>query len=160
MRISLSSYAALFRARVLEAFGLVLGQCRIIVFVVCAHEKKGNLMKNNLVRRSVLFVLMASVWSVWSVLATVHAVEKNQATVITVEEMCGGCVTKITKHFAGVKDISDLKCDIKTKTVTFTPRKETELSSLKLWEEMDSIGKPPKKLVGPSGTFTSKPKVK
>ncbi len=115
------------------------------------------MMKNKLVRRSVLFVFMASVWSV---VATVHAVEKNQATVITVEEMCGGCVTKITKHFAGVKDISDLKCDIKTKTATFTPRKDTELSPLKLWEEMDGIGKTPKKLVGPSGTFTSKPKLK
>ncbi len=85
---------------------------------------------------------------------------KDLNTVITVSEMCGGCVKKITKDFEVSKEISELECDFKEKTVTFIPKKNTELSALKMCEEMESIGKPPTKLVGPTGTFMTKPKAK
>lgn len=86
------------------------------------------------------------------------ATEKDRNTVVTVGEMCGGCVKKITKHFASVKEIAEFKCDVEKKTVTFVPQKDVSLSPLKLWEEMEGIGKTPTKLVSPSGTFTAKPK--
>lgn len=78
-------------------------------------------------------------------------------TVITVGEMCGGCVKKITEHFDGAAGIVEVRCDIKSKSVTIVPTAGTTLSPLNLWESMDSIGKTPTKLVGPSGTYTSKP---
>ena len=83
---------------------------------------------------------------------------KKTNTVITVGEMCGGCVKRITAALEKMPDINDIKCDVKTKTVTVTPKKGKTLSPRALWEEMEKIGKRPTKLVGPSGTYTSKPK--
>jgi copper chaperone CopZ len=87
-----------------------------------------------------------------------EAGEKSAATVMTVKEMCGGCVKKITKHLQPMEGIASIQCDIKTKTVKVTPKSGHTLSPKVLWTAMDDIGKTPTKLVGPSGTFTSKPK--
>ncbi len=91
--------------------------------------------------------------------ALVHADEKKVTnTTVTVGEMCGGCVKQITKRFDKEKSISKIKCDIEKKTVTLFPAKDVRLSPKGVWEILESIGKKPKKLVGPDGTFTSKPK--
>ena len=79
-------------------------------------------------------------------------------TVITVGEMCGGCVKRIEAKLKPVDGIADVRCDIQKQTVTVLPDPKVKLSPKWLWEAMESIGKPPKKLVGPSGTFTKKPK--
>ena len=79
-------------------------------------------------------------------------------TVITVGEMCGGCVKKIEKKLKPMEGIGSVRCDIKAKTVTVVPKSNVVLSAKTLWEAMAEIGKTPKKLVGPSGTFTEKPK--
>ena len=84
--------------------------------------------------------------------------KQTVATTVTVGEMCGGCVKQITAHFEKIKEVAELKCDIKTKTVMLFPAKNVRFSPKKIWETMESIGKKPKKLVGPDGTFTSKPK--
>ena len=87
-----------------------------------------------------------------------EAAESKKSTVITVGEMCGGCVKRITAKLEKTSDIADIQCDVKAKTVTVTPEKSKTLSPRALWEAMEEIGKTPKKLAGPSGTFTSKPK--
>lgn len=79
------------------------------------------------------------------------------ATTITVGEMCGGCVKQITAHFGKIKEVAKINCDIKTRTVVLYPAKDIRFSPVKLWATMESIGKKPQKLVGPDGTFTSKP---
>ena len=90
-----------------------------------------------------------------------HADEKKLVTTtITVGEMCGGCVKQITAYFDKVKEVAKIKCDIETQSVVLFPAKDVRLSPVKLWEAMESIGKKPKKLVGPDGTFTTKPKKK
>ena len=116
-------------------------------------------MINSLFRTSVVVLLLVG-YMLAAVSFAHYDKEKDANTIITVSEMCAGCVKKITKHFEARQEISELKCDIKGKTVTFVPKKNTELSALKMWEEMESIGKPPTKLVGPTGTFTTKPKGK
>lgn len=78
--------------------------------------------------------------------------------VMTVGEMCGGCVKKITKRFDGVEGIAKVQCSIEKKSVTLVPKQNVRLSPKGVWEIMDSIGKTPTKMVTPSGTFTSKPK--
>ncbi len=83
--------------------------------------------------------------------------KKPVLTTITVGEMCSGCVKKITARLEQEKSIAKIKCDIPTKTVTLAPADNVRFSPKKLWEIMESIGKKPKKLVGPNGTFTSKP---
>lgn len=79
-------------------------------------------------------------------------------TTMYCSEMCGGCVKKITKHFDGATGIAELKFDVPSKSVTVVPAPGYQLSARALWEAMDQIGKTPVKLVGPTGTFTSKPK--
>jgi periplasmic mercuric ion binding protein len=85
-------------------------------------------------------------------------VAKSQSTVMTVGEMCGGCVTKITAKLKPMPEVGQVTCDIPTKTVTVTPAAGKTISPKTLWEAMDSIGKAPKSLTGPSGTYKSKPK--
>ncbi len=84
-------------------------------------------------------------------------VEKSNV-VMTVGEMCGGCVKKITKRFDGVQGIAKVQCSLQKQSVTLIPTKDVRLSPKGVWEIMESIGKTPKKMVTPSGTFTSKPK--
>lgn len=82
---------------------------------------------------------------------------EEQRTVITVGEMCGGCVKKINKRFEGLKGIAVVRCSIEHQTVTLVPEKGFRLSPRGVWEAMEGIGKPPQKMVCPAGTFTSKP---
>ncbi|QDS95177.1 Heavy-metal-associated domain protein [Roseimaritima multifibrata] len=77
---------------------------------------------------------------------------------MTVGEMCGGCVKKITKRFEGVKGISKVLCSIEKKSVTLIPEQNVRLSPKGVWEAMEGIGKTPIKMVTPTGTYTSKPK--
>lgn len=81
-----------------------------------------------------------------------------QTTVISVDEMCSGCVRSITQRLKRMPDVSTVKCNMATKTVTITPKSGKTLSPRTLWNAMQGVGSPPKKLVGPSGTFMSKPK--
>ena len=90
--------------------------------------------------------------------ATVDAASPKKPTIITVGEMCGGCVKKITARFDKIEGIAGVRCDVEKQTVTVGPEKGYTLSPRGLWEVMQNLGKPPKKLAGPHGTFTSKPK--
>ena len=49
-------------------------------------------------------------------------------TVMTVGEMCGGCVKKITKRFDDVDDVAKVQCDIEKQSVTLIPKKGVRLS--------------------------------
>ena len=71
--------------------------------------------------------------------------------------MCGGCVKRITAHFDKIKQVEKVQCDIDKKQVVLFPAKNVRLTPRNIWEVMESIGKKPSKLVGPDGTFTSKP---
>ncbi len=82
----------------------------------------------------------------------------SAVTTITVGEMCGGCVKRITAKLEPMEDVAKIRCDVKTNRVAVLPKQGRVLSPRALWEALDEIGKTPKKLSGPSGTFTSKPK--
>lgn len=110
--------------------------------------------------------LFRSAWFVLSVIALcmvvpsaslAEEIEKTN-TVMTVSEMCGGCVKKITKRFDDEKDVAKVECSIDKKTVTLIPKEGIKLNAKKMWEIMEGISKTPTKLVSPEGTFTSKPK--
>lgn len=105
-----------------------------------------------LVAASLLFLLLLP--------ASVRADDKKKPTntTVTVGEMCMGCVKQITARFDKDKGVSKVTCDIGKRSVNIIPAKDVRLSAKKIWEIMVSIGKKPEKLVGPEGTFTSKPK--
>ena len=80
-------------------------------------------------------------------------------TVITLKVLaCEGCAKKVAAKLAEVPGVGDIKTDVKSKTATVTPKGNSKLSPLQLWEAIEKAGKEPVKLVGPSGTFTTKPK--
>ena len=85
------------------------------------------------------------------------AEKEKRNTVMTVGEMCGGCVKKISKRFDGIEGIAKVQCSIEKKSVTLIPDNGVRLSPKGVWEIMESIGKTPTKMVTPDGTFTSKP---
>lgn len=104
-------------------------------------------------------VAAAVLTSFASGLATSVKAAESTMTVITVQvEMCGGCVKKIKTKLGEFAAIHDVQCDLKTKTVIITPERGQRLSPRELWEAMESIDKTPKRLIGPSGEFASKPK--
>jgi copper chaperone CopZ len=107
-----------------------------------------------LFRRSVLFLALMPLVAVCT---TVQAGNQERQTVVTVSEMCGGCVKNITTRLQKVSDVEKIECDIATKTVTITPKSDKTLSPKFIWETMAEIGKTPTKLVAPSGSFTAKP---
>ncbi|EKK03661.1 protein containing DUF1559 [Rhodopirellula baltica SH28] len=78
--------------------------------------------------------------------------------VMTVGEMCGGCVKRITARFDSVDAVEKVVCSIEKKSVALVAKEGVKLSPKGIWEIMESIGKTPKKMITPDGTFTSKPK--
>lgn len=102
-------------------------------------------------------VLCLSLMSLVAMSAALQAGNQDRRTVVTVGEMCGGCVKNITTRLQKVSEIEKIECDIATKTVTITPKADKTLSPKFVWETMAEIGKTPKKLVTPNGTFTTKP---
>lgn len=110
-------------------------------------------------RRTALSVVVALLAAAVLFPSPASAAEREKSnTVMTVDEMCGGCVKKITARFDGVKGIAKVQCSVENKSVTLIPDKGVRLSAKGVWEIMESIGKTPKKMVTPDGTFTSKPK--
>jgi copper chaperone CopZ len=109
-------------------------------------------------RRTGLSVGLALLTAAVLFVSPATAAEKEKTnTVMTVGEMCGGCVKKITKRFDGIEGIAKVQCSIEKKSVTLIPDKGVRLSPKGVWEIMESIGKTPTKMVTPDGTFTSKP---
>lgn len=81
-------------------------------------------------------------------------------TTITLEVLsCEGCARNVVAKLFEIHGVANVKTDLKTKSATVTPKSEVSLSPRQLWEAVEKAGKKPIKLQGPSGTFTSKPKM-
>ena len=101
------------------------------------------------------FTLLVAVVATASPLSAADGEKTN--TVMTVGEMCGGCVKKITKRFDGIRGIAGVRCSIEHQSVTVAPEPGVRLSPRAVWDLMAGIGKTPTKMVSPAGTFTSRP---
>lgn len=71
---------------------------------------------------------------------------------------CEGCAKRVRQNLEAVSGVSEVTTDLKAKTATITPKGDATPSPKSLWEAIEDAGKTPVKLLGPSGTFTSKPK--
>ena len=89
---------------------------------------------------------------------TVGAVT-NKTTITLQVLTCEGCAKKVAAELSEVPGVGSVKTDVKSKTATVIPKGNVTLSPLQLWEAVEKAGKTPVKLTGPSGTFTSKPKM-
>ena len=101
-------------------------------------------------------LIFAGLFSLGAFSATADAAPPPQDTVVTFGEMCGGCVKRINARLTTMPEIAGVKCDVATKSATVTPG-TSGVSPRVLWEALEEIGKTPVKLVGPTGTFTTKP---
>lgn len=105
------------------------------------------------------FCLLVVVVIILSASAAVRAAdEQPRWTAVTVDEMCWACARRITRKLESVESVGKIQCDTKTRRVFVLPKESYTLSPLEIWEALEEVGKKPSKLVGPSGTFSSKPK--
>jgi copper chaperone CopZ len=102
-----------------------------------------------------LLVVMAVV--VLAICSQGLAADTPKPTVMEVGEMCGGCVKKITTRLETMPGVAKIECSIEKKTVTVSPAAEKGFTAVALWDAMAEIGKTPKKMVSPTGTFTERP---
>lgn len=81
------------------------------------------------------------------------------ATTITVEKLCEGCAKQIAAKLKDIPGVGDVATQVPTKTITVTPKPGKVLVPRVMWETIEKGGERPTRLVGPSGTFTAKPKM-
>jgi len=106
--------------------------------------------------KTVKYVALVTVAALW-LSGTVLAADPNQ-TVITVEKMhCDGCAKKLATKVQAVAGVQKVEADVEAKTLTVTPKAQAVVSPKALWEAVEQGKDTPKKLTGPSGTFTRKP---
>jgi copper chaperone CopZ len=92
--------------------------------------------------------------------ATSEAADVTQA-VITVDGMhCPACAKKIVRKMLAVPGVADASADAEQALVTVTAKADAprSVSPRALWEAVEKAGYTPTKLVGPWGSFTTKPK--
>ena len=79
-------------------------------------------------------------------------------TTLTVPDLdCPECAKKLTKKLLLVAGVAKAEADVEKTTVTVTPKTGEKISPKALWEATDKGGFAPRKLVGPDGTFKTKP---
>lgn len=83
---------------------------------------------------------------------------KTKTTITLKVLTCENCAKMVAAKLNEVPGVGSVKTDVKSKTAIVVPKSSATPSPLKLWEAIEKAGKEPVKLVGPSGTFTSKPK--
>jgi copper chaperone CopZ len=86
--------------------------------------------------------------------------EEVQQTAILIGNMhCTECAKKIARGLYAVPGVVGVIADVKTNLAHVTPQKTKQPSPRALWEAIELAKFQPVKLVGPYGTFTSKPNV-
>ena len=83
---------------------------------------------------------------------------KTKTTITLKVLTCESCAKTVAAKLSEVRGVGGVKTDVKSKTAIVVPKGGATLSPQQLWEAIEKAGKEPVKLVGPSGTFTSKPK--
>ena len=82
-----------------------------------------------------------------------------QATTITIQGMhCGGCAAKVSRQLLAIDGVASAQADATQGNAVVSPQTNAVPSPRALWEAVEKAGYKPTKLVGPSGTFTEKPK--
>ena len=95
---------------------------------------------------------------VTQVLGTVQAAEPAVTTISIQGMHCAGCANKVTRRLQAVSGVATAKTDAPSSTAWATAKVGAAPSPKAMWEAVEAAGYKPLKVVGPSGTFTTKPK--
>ena len=84
---------------------------------------------------------------------------KSDMTAIFIGDMhCSDCAQRIANKLYTVKGVAKVNANLKTGIAYVTPTKSKKLSPRALWMAVEKAEFTPKKLEGPSGKFTKRPK--
>lgn len=90
---------------------------------------------------------------------TTFAADPPKDTTITITGLhCAGCAKKVKSKLGAVANVKIAEVDHKSGVATVTTVESKTASPRALWEAVEGADAKPTKLVGPDGTFTSKPK--
>jgi copper chaperone CopZ len=79
-------------------------------------------------------------------------------TTLTIPDLdCPACAKKLAAKLVALPGVEKAEPDVEAKSVKVTHKAGGALSPKALWEESAKAGFEPSKLVGPDGTFTTKP---
>lgn len=107
-------------------------------------------------RRSIVLSILSAI----AILGVnrLQAAEPQLAT-ITVQGMhCAGCASKVTRKLQAVPGVDKAQVDAAKGTAVVTLKSDAAPSPRALWEAVEKAGYKPTRLVGPTGTFSVKPK--
>ena len=104
-----------------------------------------------------LFATFALAVGVFALAGTAGAVDPTSTTISIPEMHCAGCAKKVATKLTTLTGVAKAEADMKTKTITVTPKAGAVLSPKAVWEAVEQTEEVPVKLSGPSGTFTKKP---
>lgn len=107
-------------------------------------------------RRSVLFGILSAVLLLAANL--VQAADPPVTTISVGGMHCAGCASKVAGNLKAVAGVNKTQVDAAKGVAIVTAKSNAAPSPRSLWEAVEKAGYKPTKLVGPAGTFTSKPK--
>ena len=82
-----------------------------------------------------------------------------EPTTVYVKEMhCESCARRMAGKLFAVKGVVKVQASVKKRLLLITPQAGKSLSARALWDAVVAGEGEPLKLVGPSGTFNSKPR--
>ena len=107
-------------------------------------------------RRSIVF----GIFALLPLLAAniVQAADPPAITISVQGMHCAGCASKVAGNLQAVGGVNKAQVDAAKAVAIVTAKPKTNPSPRALWEAVEKAGFKPTKLVGPTGTFTSKPK--
>ena len=104
-----------------------------------------------------LLVLVAAM--LWTQFGDKAQAASPEVTTVHVKDMhCEHCAQKIARKLFAVKGVVKVQASVKHDLVLITPQAGKAISARAIWEAVVAGEAEPTKLVGPSGTFTSKPR--
>jgi copper chaperone CopZ len=107
-------------------------------------------------RRSVLLTIACAVTLLAANL--VHAADPS-ATTISVQGMhCAGCASKVAGNLQVVAGVQKAEVNAERAVAIVIAKASLAPSPRAMWEAIEKAGYKPTKLVGPTGTFTTKPR--
>ncbi len=104
----------------------------------------------------------AIIWSMAALLmgtsTAIYAADPLNNTTITIKGLhCAGCAKKVKSKLTAVANVKSAEVDHQSGLATVKVVESKSASPRALWEAVESADAKPTKLVGPDGTFTSKP---
>lgn len=80
-------------------------------------------------------------------------------TTIVVDDMhCGSCAKKIAAQLYSVPGVVEVRADVEKSLAYVIPQKRKAPSPRQMWEAVEKAGFKTLKLIGPSGSYSAKPR--